>query len=263
MFRINLVPEIQEQKQKLSRINYTTTVVAIICGGITAAVLIFLGSMLIANKAGIASAEKKITSLNNQLLEYKELEENVLSLENGLAGAKAIIDGSNRWTLLLPHIEKATPADIKFTKLALKDDLITASLTGRDVNSLARFVESFKSYEIYGLRGTGVSGDNVLISVDGGQAVEVRVKTDGQWLYPISFDPAVSHTISVTPASKPDETLAKASYDPATKEITTETGTITIEKKNLFSNVEVSEYKKENSGISFDATISFDGAILW
>lgn len=263
MFRINLVPEIQEQKQKLNRINYTTTVVSIICGSVTVVVLLIIGGMLVANKSGISSAEKKITSLNNQLAEYKELEENVLSLESGLAGAKAIIDGSNNWTLLLPHLEKATPADIKFTRLALKDNLITAELAGRDVNSLARFVESFKKYEIYGLNGVGVSGDNVLISIDSGEPAEIRVKTDGQWLYPISFDPAVAHTITVKPTGETEETLAKANYNPETKEITTESGTISIEKKNLFSSVEVSQYKEEDNSISFEAVITFDGAILW
>lgn len=260
MFKINLVPEVQEKKQQVAKVNYLTTVISLSVLGILVIVLVILGGIVLTNKTLISSTEKSIKGVNSELSQYKELEELVLSLENGLAGARQILDGNNAWTKLLPHIEGATPTDIRFTKLSLEGGKITAGLEGMDINSLARFVESFKKYEIYSLTGSGNPDETMTVSLDDGPPVNVTVKTNGQWIYPITFGPAANHRIIIKNANG-DAT--NVTYDAQTKEVKTESGNATVTKKALFSNVEVSQYRKNGALVIFDATMNYDGALIW
>lgn len=261
MFQINLVPEVQEKKQKVSQLNYLTTVISLsILGGVVI-VLVIIGGLLLTNKAMISSTEKNIAEVNAELEEYKELEKIVLSLENGLAGAKKILDGNNAWTKLLPHIEKATPTDIKFTKLSLESGKISASLEGRDINSLARFVDSFKNYEIYSLTGVGTANEKMFISLDNGEKVEVVVKTNGSWVYPISFDSATNHEVKIYDSE--DALVETIKYDSENKELKSDKSSVGTLNKKLFSSIEVSQYRKTGTTINFDASMSFDGAMIW
>jgi hypothetical protein len=264
MFKINLVPEIQEKKRQISKINSIVTVSSIAILGVTVLALLVLGGMVVANKTTISGTGKKIDSTNNELNNYKELEQEVLSLEKGLAGAKEIIDGSNTWTKLLPHLEKATPADITFKSLKLGQGKITANLEGVDINSLARFVESYKKYELYSITGSDASEGKVTITVDNQPSIQVAAKISGQWIYPLAFEPNVDHKITVV--INKDQTVV-FDYSATSKELKTESQQASIQKKNLFTNVEVSQYrwenKKDREVVAFEAKMDFDGAMLW
>jgi Tfp pilus assembly protein PilN len=260
MFKINLVPEVQEKKRLVSKVNYLTTVISLSVLGIVVIVIVVLGGIVITDKALISSTEKKIGNVNTELAQYKELEETVLSLENGLMGAKQILDGNNAWTKLLPHIEKATPADVKYTKLSLEAGKITAGLEGQNISSLARFIESLKQYELYSVTGTGTPDEKISISLDDGAPVEVTVKTTGQWVYPISFNADASHRIIIKNST---DQVTNIVYDSKTTEIKVESGNASIQKKNLFSGIEVTQYRKNGETILFDATMSFDGGLIW
>jgi hypothetical protein len=260
MFKINLVPEVQEKKQLVARANYLTTAISVGILGATAIILAIFGGIVLTNNSLISSTEKKISETNSNLAQYKELENMVLSLETGLTGAKQILDGNNTWTKLLPHIEKATPADIKFTKIALESGKISAGLEGQNINSLARFIESFKKYELYSITGTGSPDEKMTISIDDGAPVIVTVKTNGQWVYPLSFSAAANHRIIIKNSA--DE-ATNVVYDAATTEIKVESGNASVQKKNLFSGIEVTQYRKNGETVIFDATMGFDGGLLW
>jgi len=268
MFKINLVPEVQEKKQKLSRTNYIVTVVSLSILGAIVIALVIIGGLTVTNKALLSGVEKDIQEVTTELSQYKELEEMAISLENGLAGARQIIDGSNSWQKLLVHMEKATPADVKYTKLSFDNGKITASLEGRDVNSLARYVESYKKYELVVLSGSGTWGNQMSITLDDSAPVLIPVKSNGQWVYPIAFDPFVNHKILVEEKTSVEGEAAKETvtltYNAESKEITSDKpGEVNVKTATLFTNVEVSQYKKNGSAVSFDATMNFNGAILW
>lgn len=258
MFKINLVPEVQEKKQQVAKTNATVVTVSIIVLAITAGILIILGGVVLANNNSISNTNKDIAKTNAEISNYSELEKTVLSLENGLASAKQILDGQNAWTKLLPHLEAATPSDVKFTKLTLEPGKITASLEGKDINSLARFVESYKNYQLVVFSGKGTWGDSVGVAIDGGSANTVAVKSNGVWNYAAKMDLTQDHTVVVTN----NGATSNLRYDAAKKEITSEDGTVQTQIKNLFTSVEVNQYSKSGT-VTFDAKINFDGGLLW
>jgi Tfp pilus assembly protein PilN len=267
MFKINLVPEVQEKKQKISQLNYIVTAVSLSVLGAIVIAIVVIGGITVTNKAILSAVERDIREVNTELAQYKDLEEMVLSLESGLAGARSILDGTNSWQKLLLHMEKTMPADVKLTKISLDNGKILASLDGRDVNSLARFAESFKKYELVVLTGSGSWGEQVSITVDDSSGVIVPVKSRNQWVYSLSFDPAVNHKIVVEKRGSGGDAVGEKTtltYDSAKKEVTSDnSGQVSVRTAKLFSSVEVSQYKKTGSAVSFDATMSFDGALLW
>ncbi len=261
MFKINLVPEVQEKKQQVSKLNYITTVSSLSVLGVIVVVLVIIGGLILTNKGMASGVEKNISSVNTELESYSDLEKTVLSLESGLAGAKKILDNGTPWTKLLPQIEKATPTDIKFTKILLDNGKISASLEGKDINSLARFVESFKKYKIFSMYGSGTASEKLQFYVDKTDPIEIVVKSSGQWVYPISFDAATDHLIEIR--NSDGEEIDLITYTAADKKIKSENGGIKIEDKNLFSAVEVSQYRKDGTSVTFEATMLFDGALIW
>lgn len=260
MFKINLVPEVQEEKQKIKKINTMATTFAVVLIGLCVLSLLILGGLLLAKNRELANTKSQIASTEEEISKYKELEETVLSLEQGLAGAKSILDGENRWTKLLAHLEKATPADVQFTRLKLTNNKIEADLRGQSVNSLARFSESLKAYQVISFSGPGEQGKSVNITIDGGAAESAFVKTTGRWIYAASLDPSKDHEIIVDSGDGKKETIK---YIAADKKIDSNTKDIQAETKNLFSEVETNQYDKKDNGIEFKATLKFDGGLIW
>lgn len=267
MFKINLVPEVQEEKQKLSRTNYIVTAVSLSVLGAIVIALVIIGGITVTNKALLAGVEKDIRTVNTELLQYKDLEEVAMSLENGLAGARQILDGTNSWQKLLYHMEKATPADTRYTKLTLSNGVISASLEGRDVNSLARFVESYKKYELVVLSGSGSWGEQAYVTVDDINISTVPVKSNNQWVFSTAFDLNTNHKITIERKTSSGEVVGEKTsftYDATKKEMTSDQPNgVNIKTAKLFNSVEVSQYKKVGSTVTFDATMNFDGALLW
>jgi len=258
MFKINLVPEVQEKKQKVAKTNSVVATVSVVVVAIIGISLFVLSGWYLVNKAAIANLNNKIAEKNTEIAKYAELEKTVLSLENGLASSKKIFDSQNTWSRLLPHLQAATPGDVVYTTLSLEPGKITADLTGNDVNSLARFVTSYKNYELLVMSGTGEWGETAVITVDSQPSVGVPVKSVGTWVYSTPIDLNKDHTIKVVVGDKTDN----LTYTAATKEIKSETGSTTVALKKLFTNVEVKQYSKSDK-VVFSATINYDGALLW
>lgn len=260
MFKINLVPEVQEEKQKVKKINTMATAFAITIIGLCIFALLVLSGLLLAKNSELSSTKKEIVSTEGEIAKYKELEETVVSLEQGLAGARQILDGENRWTKLLFHLEKATPGDVQFIRLKLTNDKIEADLKGQNINSLARFSESFKEYKVISLSGPGEQGESVNITIDGGPAEAAMVKTNGRWIYAANFDPAKDHEIAVDVGENKKETIK---YKAADKKIESDTKDIQTETKNLFSEVETNQYDKKDNMVEFKTTFKFNGSLIW
>jgi Tfp pilus assembly protein PilN len=262
MFKINLVPEVQVKKQEVKKFNtYATTFSVVLLSVIILAILI-IGGVNVAQQSQISQTANTIKSTQSEIDQYKELEQTVISLEKGLAGIKQISDGENRWTKLFPHLEKATPADIQFTKLNLSNGKIEASLVGQNINSLARFLDSFKGYQVIAITGSGVAGTTVNIKVDSGDSQAVMVKTNGTWIYAANFDPVTDHTITAQ-GSASDAKIINIKYTAADKKIVSDDTSVKAGTKNLFSGVETTQYTKKDESVTFDSTFSFDGSALW
>ena len=178
MLSINLVPEVKKEQAKLKKINLIVTTMAVIVGGTLLAIVLVLGSLYGYRSAKISSVNNDIKTKEGELVAYKDLENSVATLESGLVDINKIVSGGRNWTNFFGEIEKATPADVQFGSLQISENVITASLTGRDVKSIDRFIKSFSSYK-------DSSGNNMFanVEVDGysikeGDKVSFQAKFD-------------------------------------------------------------------------------------
>lgn len=147
MANINLVPEVKKEQLRLKQTNLAVTTTAVVVGGVLLATILLLGSLLGYRKSMISVNEKKINKITEELKPYKDLEESVLTLESGLAEIKGILTGGRDWTAFYGNIEKATPADVRFTNLKVSGSSIIAEMSGHDVKSVDRFIRSFSEYK--------------------------------------------------------------------------------------------------------------------
>jgi len=147
MLNINLVPEVRKEQAKVKKTNLAVTTVAIIVGTILLAAVLILGSILGYRSAKIASVDKNIVKTENELKAYKDLEDSVVTLENGLIDIKQITSGGRNWTDFYEEIEKATPADTQFVTFKVTGNAVSADIKGKDVKSIDRFMKSFANYK--------------------------------------------------------------------------------------------------------------------
>jgi Tfp pilus assembly protein PilN len=178
MANINLVPEVKKEQARNKQINVTVTTVAFVVGGIVVAAIVLLGSLYGYRTAMIASANKNIEKINTELKPYKELEDSVATLENGLREIKGIVAGGRDWTAFYGDIEKATPADVQFTTFKVTGNSVSADVTGKNVQSIDRFMRSFSAYK-------GADGNNMYsnVVVDG-----YSTKDNGMVSFQVKFD---------------------------------------------------------------------------
>ncbi len=222
--------------------------------------LLIMSGVKVAKNTQLSNAKGEIERLEKESEQYKELEETVLSLEKGLAGINAINDGSYTWTQLLPHVENATPQDIQYKSLTFEESIMTARLKGRSIDSLARFIESFKDYQVVSVSGKGVVGEKITISIDEGAESTTTVKSNGSWNHALSFDPLSDHSIKIIQNGKE----ISVNYSKKTKKLIIPEGhQIAATVSRLFTSVDTKQYTKEGSQVIFDANVSFSKELIW
>lgn len=149
MFKINLVPEAKKEQRRIQKMNLTTTIVVTTILAILAITILVLLGIRVSSVTAKNRLEKNITKTEKELVSYKELEETVVSLQNGLKGIEEISKSSSKWSKFFSEVEKAMPQDVAFERLVVKDgNKLEGDLKGKNIDSLARFVQSFKDYKI-------------------------------------------------------------------------------------------------------------------
>lgn len=295
MFKINLVPEIQKNKNTTAKLNSYATIFSTVLVIATVSVLVIMYIVTETQKAFITKTDNSIQRVKDESEQYKELEETVISLEKGLNNVKKTLGYENNWTLLLPHLEGAMPKDARYGRLIIEDgNLISAEIIGKSIDGLARFLESYKSYHVISMSGSAAPGETVSIYegdvatqrdvpdvalevVPGDDEIEneeeeekepttINLKTiqsfkvgpNGKWIRAIKIDPKkdASFTIRI------GESEMKVKYEAETKNITTE-GAVSAEVAKLFTEIETTRYTKKGQQVTFDATFKFESRLLW
>jgi len=146
--KINLIPEVKQEQLRIQKLNATATTVATVAFFIVGSIIICLSIYNIVKTTQIASTKRNIEKTKQELEAYKDLEETVVSLENGLNEAKQILSGSPKWSKFLVELEKVTPNDVQFSALTFKGNQVTATLKGKNVSSIDRFLKSFSTYKV-------------------------------------------------------------------------------------------------------------------
>jgi hypothetical protein len=256
MFDINLVPEVQHQKQEKAKRNTLATFTAIGIVGVSVLTLVVLGSLKVASTLSLNSTKNKIAKVEAESEQYKELEKAVLSLEAGLAGVKSTLNGQNDWTLLLPHLEIATPGDVSYKNMIIEGQTINANLAGRQVESVARFIESYKNYRVLVMKGAGTPQETVKFTFDGVDYA-TSIRGDGTWVYALKTPTDSDFTISLGGAK-----VGEIIYLADTKSLSSVTG-VDSQIINLFTEINTKQYSKEGSTVTFDATFKVATEALW
>jgi Tfp pilus assembly protein PilN len=147
MSKINLIPEVKQKKQKIQKVNATvssiTTFTGVVLIGLIVILLGYNGVLL----AQIKSTNDKIAKTEASIKTMKDLEDQVVNLEQGLKDVKLITEKNKSWTKFFSELEKATPDDVQFLSFAINGNQVTAGLKGKEVNSIDRFISSFTNYK--------------------------------------------------------------------------------------------------------------------
>lgn len=176
MQKINLIPEVKQQQIKAKKNNLIATTVAVVVSIVLGATILVLLSYIVARKAQIANTDTQKNTLTQQLKAYSSLEKTVLSLETGLNDINTIISSDSKWLDIFGGIERATPADIRFSSLRITSDYaVTAELKGKDINSIDRFLKSFSAAQ--GVNNSAAFTDldvNSYTSIDNGVSFSAK-----------------------------------------------------------------------------------------
>lgn len=260
MFKINLAPEIQQQKQEQATKNNYAIIGGISIVSITVAIIIIIGSITAVQSIRLNSTKEDIENISKESEQYKELEKIVLSLEEGIEGAKSMLGGQNSWTKLFPHLEAATPNDIAFKRLLISPEgQINATLEGQNVGSLARFIESYKRYQVLSITGTGTAGENASINLNGKESQE-NIGPDGKWNYAAKINLNNPQELIIVVG----ENTYRINYAPENRQISSDKEGLAFEIKNLFTDVNTIGYQVNDKGlVEFEATFNIQEGVLW
>lgn len=178
MSKINLIPEVKQKKQRIQKLNTTVSSVSTLTGVVLAGVIFVILGYNGVLSAQIKSTNDKIKKTEDSIKTMKDLEEQVVNLEQGIKDIKLITEKNKSWTKFFSEVEKATPDDIQFLSFSISGNQVSASLKGKEVNSIDRFISSFSNYKN--------SEDKNLFS---DVAVNSYTKKDGgQYLFQAKFN---------------------------------------------------------------------------
>ncbi|MDD3678837.1 MAG: hypothetical protein PHT36_01140, partial [Patescibacteria group bacterium] len=220
---------------------------------------IIMGSINVAQKLSLKNTNEKIDQTKEEATEYEDLKQSVLSLESGLSGIKKILNGQNTWSKIFPHLEAATPQDIQFKSIQIEGNQITATIDGRNINSLSRFIESYKTYRVIKISGTGEPFSEVDIKNNGETVGKARVNPSGSWLFSTRINPKSDQKITILAGS--EELMID--YFAETGEVKSYDAKTSAEIVNLFENINTPQYSKEGTKFSSGITFNFKREALW
>lgn len=147
MAKINLAPDVRLDKLKTKRRNFIVTISAIgILVGMVVFILILQGYRW-SRVYSLDVTKKKIAETKEELTKYKDIEDMVINIEQGLRAVNEIETGEPKWSKFFPELEKVTPNDIRFISFSQTGNKFTAKVEGQNVSSIARTVKSLEGYE--------------------------------------------------------------------------------------------------------------------
>ena len=131
---INLLPP-QIKNEKRFRSIFREATFGLLA--ILALVLLFTGAFLVYFaflKTSMAKTEKEITVVNQELVEYKDVEQKILEINSRLTKIDEANEDRVLWSHVLELIGQSTPKNVKIKTLALNQSSNAFSLTGTAID---------------------------------------------------------------------------------------------------------------------------------
>lgn len=260
MLKINLAPEVQQKRSREIRNKRFATIFAICIFGGAVLVTFFILTFSQIQKSRLESTNARLSELKSELEGYKEVQAKIVSIGEGLNGLEVALLDKRSWNRLLPHIDLATPRDVTFKALEISENgEVEASLEGRDIGSVARYIESFKDYKVVLVQGSGLPGEVVSASHTRGE-VSSMVMPSGRWILSVPFEPSESQQVVITIGTA----SYALNYSAESERFTAENQEISSETKYMFEGVTVSRHEREpNGSVGFVALFKIQEGLLW
>ncbi len=146
MSKINLMPDVKQEKIKTKRRNFFVTIAAMAILAITILALLVLQGYKWALDYNLSRTKQDIASTNDELKNYADIERIVDDINQGLAAINQVQAQEPKWSLFLPQLEKVTPNDIQYTQFSQNGNTFKASAVGKNVVSIARAIKALDDY---------------------------------------------------------------------------------------------------------------------
>lgn len=168
MAKINLAPDVRLEKLKIKKRNFIVTMGAIVTLGIMVIFILIMQGYRWSRVYSLDQTRKKIENTKEELKSYKDIEDMVINIEQGIKAVNEIDKTEPRWTKFMPVLENITPNDVRFTEFSIDGDKFSAKAEGRYIQSIARVIKSLENYE-YKESPTAESGKKLFknVNVDG------------------------------------------------------------------------------------------------
>ncbi len=147
MAKINLAPDIRLEKLRIKKLNFYITLGALIIFGVLVLFILILQGYRWSQSYSLDQTKKKIASTEDELKNYKDIEDMVVNIEQGTSAINNIDKTTPKWSRFMPVLEQVTPNDISFTELSQSGNQFKAKAEGRYVYSIARLMKSLANYE--------------------------------------------------------------------------------------------------------------------
>jgi len=147
MSNINLISEVNLEKLKVKKRNFVVMFAAIVVLTVLVVVTLLLQGYKWVRGTSLKNTEQKVTETRGELEQYKDIETTIVNIETGLKAIEDIEGNEHKWSLFLPHLEKATPFDVQFTSLNQNGRTFTSNALGRSVASIGRTVYALEEYK--------------------------------------------------------------------------------------------------------------------
>lgn len=139
------LPEIEEEK------NYTS-IFAVICVLIVITAAVGLYVVKTTKASVLKSAEDKKQSLELQLGQspLRELNKQILSLQNGIKKYEKAVAGAISWSKVFSELEKTDPRNVKFSAFSVdENNLVKLGGEANDFTSLAKLIRSLENSKYF------------------------------------------------------------------------------------------------------------------
>lgn len=165
MSKINLAPDVRLEKLKIKRRNFIVTMSAIVILGIMVIFILILQGYRWSRVYSLDQTKKKIASTQDELKSYKDIEDMVINIEQGIKAINEIENGEPKWSKFFPVLEQVIPNDIRFVELNQDGYKFTGKVQGRQIYSIARLIKSLEGYQ-YNNKQEGAEGEKLFKNVD-------------------------------------------------------------------------------------------------
>lgn len=179
MGKINLAPDIRQEKIKLKKRNFYVTMAAILIVGATLLFILALQGYRFSKVYSLDQTKKKIANTKDELKSYKNIEDMVINIEQGIKAINEIERTEPKWSRFMPVLEQVTPNDVRFTEFSMDGNKFSAKATGKHIYSIARAIKSLENYE-YKAAPEAKSGQKLFknVNVDGYDSKDGMVNFD-------------------------------------------------------------------------------------